>query len=652
MSMMRVQSNQNISQGAFNSVPLQRVALYISVALGLTVAYIYLRGLMWQGSPSLHTAMESIATTLAFVIGAMALTRYYSKKNNIYLFIGVGFLGTGFLDGYHTLATSEYFQSMMPSDSPTLIPWSWVASRQFLSIMMVLSLLTWWRKEKFGKTSEFSDLFVYIFTFGFTFFSFLFFSFAPLPTAYYELYIFNRPEEFGPAFFFLIALIGYLKKGEWQDDPFEHWLILSLIVGFFSQALFMSFSERLFDFKFDIAHLLKKVSYVCVQAGLLSSMYVTYRREVEIVRELDLQKNAIDEHAIVSITDIKGNITYANDKFCDITGFSREELLGQNHRILNSGEHSKEFFNHLWGTIADGRVWQGDIRNEKKGGGYYWVSATIVPFLDEQGTPSQYVAIRTDITKLKQATVELESRAKILISTNAELKIINNELEAFSYSVSHDLRRPLRAINGFSQALLEDYGEILNGEAKTYLRYLCEGSHEMASLIDNLLNLSRISRRELNLEWVNISHIVEKSAAKLMANNPDHQVKLVIAPDKKVFADPSLVKVLIDNLLENSWKFTSTKPDTLIEFGVVIKNDKNICYIRDNGVGFDMAYVDKLFLAFQRLHGSQEFEGSGIGLSTVERIIARHSGHIWAEGIVGEGAVFYFDFEYKEIANG
>ena len=201
------------------------------VGLGLVLGYAATRGSIWTGGAQLHTVMEAVATLLAMIVGAMALARFYAKRNNTFLFIGTGFLGTAFLDGYHAIATSLFFKPFMPSDMPTLIPWSWVASRQFLSILMVLSLLAWLREHRLGKAGRFSDKTIYAFAALFTFLCFLFFAFVPPPRAYYPEFIFHRPEEFMPALFFAIALAGYLKKGAWRRDVFEHWLVLSLIIG-------------------------------------------------------------------------------------------------------------------------------------------------------------------------------------------------------------------------------------------------------------------------------------------------------------------------------------------------------------------------------------------------------------------------------------
>ncbi|MEK8015296.1 MAG: ATP-binding protein [Candidatus Parabeggiatoa sp.] len=274
----------------FKTTAEKRILSYILLFIALFVGYFLLREATWQGSKQLHTLMELMASTLAFIVGAMALVRFYSKKDNTFLFIGTGFLGTGFLDTYHTVVTSTFFDMYFPSAPPSLIPWSWIASRLFLSILLWWSCLAWLREQKRGKAWIINERSVYVITGLLTIGCFLFFAFLPLPRAYYPELFFHRPEELIPALFFLLALIGYLKKGHWKTNPFEHWLVLSLIVAFMGQAMFMSFSGQLFDTMFDSAHFLKKVTYICVLIGLLFNIYAVYICSEESAAQL-LQTN-------------------------------------------------------------------------------------------------------------------------------------------------------------------------------------------------------------------------------------------------------------------------------------------------------------------------------------------------------------------------
>ncbi len=243
---------------------------------------------------------------------------------------------------------------------------------------------------------------------------------------------------------------------------------------------------------------------------------------------------------------------------------------------------------------------------------------------------------------LVRSRVLAERTSKDLEDANRELEGANRELEAFSYSVSHDLRAPLRTIDGFSQILQEDYGDKLDGEGVDYLERVRAASKHMASLIDDLLDLSRVGRRPLRRERVDLSGLIAGIVEDLRMSEPERKMEFAIEEDVAVWADVGLLKVALENLLGNAWKFTSRKPDARIKFGVREEGGSPVYYVRDNGAGFDQAYSDKLFGAFQRLHAQDEFEGTGIGLATVARIVHRHGGRVWAEGRVGEGATFYF----------
>jgi len=252
-----------------------RVKMYIGCTIGWVILFLVLRLIQWQGSTQLHTIMETAATLLALFVGMLAIVRYYTQKSSCFLYIGTGFIGTGLLDAYHALVTSSFFAIILPSPPPSLIPWSWIASRIFLSVLLWLSYLTYTQKANKKPVSE---TMIYGSSIAILLVSFIFFAFMPLPRAYYLELALSRPEELIPGLFFLLALIGYLKKGDWRHDAFEHWLILSLIVGFLSQVLFMSLSIQLFDTMFNLAHLFKKVSYLCVLIGLSISMYAIFKQ--------------------------------------------------------------------------------------------------------------------------------------------------------------------------------------------------------------------------------------------------------------------------------------------------------------------------------------------------------------------------------------
>jgi signal transduction histidine kinase len=226
--------------------------------------------------------------------------------------------------------------------------------------------------------------------------------------------------------------------------------------------------------------------------------------------------------------------------------------------------------------------------------------------------------------------------------TNRDLRAANKELEAFSYSVSHDLRTPLRSIDGFSQALLEDYADKLDAAGQDHLHRVRRAAQRMASLIDDMLNLSRVTRCELRHENLDLSALARSIAAELQEAEPGRQVEFAIEGGLTAVGDPQLLRAAMENLLRNSWKYTSGHPAARIEFGGTNEKGQRCFFVRDDGAGFDPRYADRLFGAFQRLHTAKEFPGTGVGLATVQRIIHRHGGEIWAEGAVEKGATFYF----------
>ncbi len=235
-----------------------------------------------------------------------------------------------------------------------------------------------------------------------------------------------------------------------------------------------------------------------------------------------------------------------------------------------------------------------------------------------------------------------------LQESKAAAEAANSELKAFSYSVAHDLRAPLRGIEGFSQVLMEDYSDKLDEQGKTHLKSIRRSALFMAELIDSLLMLARVTQSDLNREQVDLSDLAKDAAARLQNTEPERKSEFIITEGVINTGDRRLLSIVFENLVGNAWKFTRKREQTCIEFGCARENGQSVYFIRDNGAGFDMAYSDKLFGVFQRLHGMDEFEGTGIGLATVQRVIQRHGGRIWAEAAVDRGATFYFTLDETE----
>lgn len=521
-----------------NSQQRNRLVIYISVALPLLASGFFLGYIDWQGGVMLHTVMETIATLLAFFVGVLALIRYLSQEDVKFLYIGSGFLGTAVLDAYHTIVTAAYFQPLMPTEYAQLVPWSWNASRVFLSLLMCVS----WAlsvKVQNNSTRTVSASRVFWLTGLATVSCFLIFTTITMPSISVENLFIHRPFEFISATFFLIALLGYLRKGLWRNDEFELWLVLSLIVGFAIQAVFMPFSAHINDTEFNVAHLLKQLSYICVLIGLLVSLYKTYidlRRETQqrVQLEQDLRATALytrslieasldplvtinaegkitdansateqvigikrdklagsdfadyftepeKAHAVyqqvfsqgsvtdyplairhvsgkvtevlynaniyrdekgnvigafaaahdvterkaaelklrmlstaveqsptsVVITNLEAEIEYVNPCFTKCTGYTLDEVVGKNPRVLQSGLTQKSVYDEMWAALNHGQPWVGEFVNKRKNGEIYYEEAYISPVQESDGTVSRYVAVKLDVSERKQAQAAL-----------------------------------------------------------------------------------------------------------------------------------------------------------------------------------------------------------------------------------------------------
>jgi PAS domain S-box-containing protein len=369
----------------------------------------------------------------------------------------------------------------------------------------------------------------------------------------------------------------------------------------------------------------------------------------------EARKAAIVESALdcVITMDAEGRVVEFNPAAERTFGYCQSDVVGrpladliipsdlrQKHR--DGLARHRETGHH---TVLGRRL---EMRAMRADGAQFPVELAITQ-IQGSGGQALYTGFVRDISDRKRAEEDLrllnaglEERVRL---RTTELQAAADELEAFSYSVSHDLRAPLRSIDGFSQALAEDAGSSLPAEAKGHLDRIRAATQRMAHLIDDLLSLSRVARSPMTRERVDVTDLAGRILAELGRQSPDRMVRLTIAPAMMASGDPRLLRVALENLLENAWKFTTGREDARIEVGQTEGGSAPVFFVRDNGAGFDPAYVGKLFTPFQRLHASSEFPGTGIGLATVRRIMHRHGGRVWADGQPGQGACFYFTLE-------
>lgn len=369
-----------------------------------------------------------------------------------------------------------------------------------------------------------------------------------------------------------------------------------------------------------------------------------------VEQQLSNERNFISailstQGALVLVIDDTDKIIDFNSTFHDITLYTPEEVKGKPFWTIFPKEDYQAIIQQFESVKQSYKpvVLENWIESKEKRKHFIrWRNSVLK---DSNGKLTHIIATGIDITDRIEAERRIKNLNRDLKRHTLELEIINNELEAFSYSVSHDLKAPLNVIDGFSQLLLEDYKAKLDPEIINYLSKIRSSTNKMRTLIDDMLTLSRISRAELQIENINLSDMVESIFRYLQESQPERKAKLIHRKGVVVQADRRLLHLAIENIIGNSWKYCSKKETTEIEFGSFVKDSETVYFIRDNGVGFDIKYAEKIFQPFQRLHSEREFKGTGIGLATVVRVLRRHNGHIWAESEIGKGAAFYFTLE-------
>jgi len=680
-----------------HSKPLRINWIYVTCAVALSTLGISLQFSDWKGTAQLHTLMELAATMLALIIGVVAMIRYYSKKQNTYLFVGIGFFGTAFLDGYHAVVTSSFFAAYLPSGIAALIPWSWNASRTFLAVLMVLSLWAWRREQRLGAVGQISERFVYASVGLLTVGSFLFFTLVPLPRAYYPEFFFGRPEEFVAGALFLVALLGYLQKSAWRHDQFENWLVLSLIFGFVCQVVVMSRSFTLFDSMFDLAHSLKILSYLCVLTGLFINTYLLFgeaQHSREILAEsngflqleakrhkktqaelvvaigsLQEQKDAAESAQKASgdqAARIKAIVDCATDAIITISpqgkvdsfnaaaeamfDYSAEEIIGKNVKMLMPAPYQQQHDGYLKNyfetgvrsVIGVGR----EVIGKRKDGSIFPMELAVSEV--ELEDRRLFTGIVRDISERKEAeqqqvalNLKIALQSQEIAKNNAALEKSNEELKQFAYVASHDLQEPLRKVNSFCQLLRDEYSDQLDEEAQSYIRYAVDGATRMKNLVADLLDYSRVETQGKPLELTDASEACAVAIDNLQAAIEESSAKISVDRLPTIEADQSQLVRLFQNLIGNAIKY---RGDRLPEILIRVQEQRGdwVFSVQDNGIGMDSQYYERIFVMFQRLHARDEYSGTGIGLAICKRIVDRFCGRIWVESEPDVGSTFFF----------
>jgi PAS domain S-box-containing protein len=450
-----------------------------------------------------------------------------------------------------------------------------------------------------------------------------------------------RGVEF-PLLLFTIALTAWFAGA----GPGALAVVLSSLVFnyFFTEPLYSLYirsSELPYYFSFILfATLLTWFSIVRrrVERELLQSRD-QLEREVE---ERTQQANLLNlTHDTIFVRDISDIITYWNRGAQELYGWTAEEATGKHsHQLLQT-----EFpipIDEVRGELLRTGRWEGELRKARADGSRVVVASRWSLRRDERGNPVAILETNNDVSDRKRREEEIRKLNDELGKRTTDLEASNKELEAFAYSVSHDLRAPIRHIVGFAELLQKNSSSALDEKSHRYMITILESAKRMGTLIDDLLAFSRIGRAEARETTVNLDLLVKEALGEVQQDIKGRNIAWKISALPDLYGDRSMLRLALVNLISNAIKFTRTRPQAEIELGCLEKNkDQVVVFIRDNGVGFDMKYVDKLFGVFRRLHSAQDFEGTGIGLATVQRIIQRHGGRIWAEGSVDRGATFF-----------
>lgn len=602
------------------------------VLLGLYLAKLYNYLLF-------HTLAEIFSVVVACSIFVIAWNTRRIMDNNYFLFVGIASLCVGIIDLCHTLAYKG--MGVFPGYGPDLATQLWIAARYLQSFALLVAPWFLGRTLKAGWTfTAFGAVTALLLTAIFT---------GNFPACFVEgagLTPFKIGSEYLICFLLLGARFFMHKKMAAFDQGVVR-LLSSAIIAFIAAELAFTLYSDVYGISNMVGHFLKVAGFYFIYKALietgLARPYDLLFRELKQSEERyrRLYKNTpVMLHSI----DREGRLLSVSNYWLEHLGYNRDETIGHKSTEFFT-EESRRYAEEvvLPAYFQSGFCTDVPYRLRKKNGEISDVLLSATAERDAQGEITRSLAVMVDITEQKRATERIEILNRNLEAKAAELEAANHELEAFSHTVSHDLRSPLTSISGSCQVLTTLCGDKLDDECKRFIGYIDDECRRMNTLISTLLRFSQLNRQELNRQEVDLSNLAAAIVTSLRMQEPERQVSCDIAAGVTCIADPLLICAVMENLLGNAWKYTGRAEAPRIEFGVTEVEEKPAFFVRDNGAGFDMKEAHKLFDAFQRLHSRSEFEGTGIGLTTVQRIIQRHGGRVWAEGEVGRGATFFFN---------
>jgi signal transduction histidine kinase len=645
-----------------------RVRHYWLAGAALLVAAFVPLGVTWSLTIFSHAILETIATTVAFAVGVLALVRHFSRPSGRFLFIGTGFLGTAIFDGIHTVVSIADIAQELPSGFERVSLWSWLASRLFLGMLMVITAIRVGPYKIDDQGNEVVDELPIFASVGVLIaFCLILFWTAPLPDFIYSDMWLPRPLEIAPALLFLLSFVVLFRTGVWRTHAFSHWLMLSLLVNFAVDGLLTLFSDRIFNTHSVMAHYLKVTAYALVFAGLANSLHDLVRQAEDATSALETANRTlaleVEERRQTEALLRTSELHLAEAQH--LARIGHWELEPESGRILLSTElssilglparpHRLALSELLELVAADQRAalqdalrsaqenatpFELELRINRSEGEPIQLGVLGNTMAGNAGAAARLWGTGQDITERYRTEEQLRTAA-------TRLEASNRELQDFAYIASHDLQEPLRKIIAFSDRLASKFGGQLDETGHDYLQRVQHAARRMQVLIEDLLTLSRVTTRGQPFVDVNLYEIIQGVAADLETRLEETNGTLEIGDLPVMEADPLQMRQLFQNLIGNALKFH--RPDAPPY--VRVWAEKGACdglgnrwkiMVEDNGIGFEMKYAERIFQPFQRLHGrSSDYAGTGMGLAICRKIVERHHGSIEAESEPNRGTTF------------
>ncbi len=641
----------------------RRFKIYWAVGLAFSLLSFILIRSGWEGNQQFHTLIESLCIVLAFFIGLLALIRYYSRSDVEYLILGSGFIGLGVLDSYHTIITSIWVSSTFSSEYENIVHWSWLASRLFLSFILLSQYLVLKWKSENKNLDSITPKNVYTFITLTSLISFIVIAIIPLPDDSIETLLISRPVELIPALIFVFTLAGIIKLGHWRNNSVVHWIVIAIIIDLVSQIFVIPYSEHLFDIQFDLSHLYKVMSYLCILFGLSMSVYLTFKEnesqerirlkaqralEASEVRNRTMMNSLVD--GLILIND-KGTIENINTATSELFMYSKLEVLGKNIKMLMPNpyhdNHDQYLANYAETNVRKIIGFSRKVTGLKKDGSTFPMELSVSE-MKIAGKVKFCGIIRDDTERLKNETDLINAKNA---AQSADLAKSN-----FLASMSHEIRTPMNGVLGMVE-LLQDTP--LNDQQKDIIKTISDSGNSLIDIINDILEYSKVEADKIDLEFItfNLERTIYDVSRLLLVKAEEKGLELIFyyhadCPDY-VIGDAGRIRQILLNLVGNAIKFTDTGQVVIEVRQLDTHGNKSlICIsVEDTGIGFDQEVKAQLFESFSQADNStsRKYGGTGLGLTISKRLVNLMDSDLDVISEPGKGSKFWFNINFENV---